>query len=211
MKKNNFMCTSLLLSGLLLMTATNILKADQNGLFVGSSLGFTTLTKVYPDRSNSMITPYMMSFGANVGYSYYFTSYFGIRGYADGFYNFSYSVGKQNDVNGVTSSTTSTTNSNIVSTSGNYIQAGLNADLVYDLFRGLGTAFGIYAGVGGAWGMYRGSGGLVIPINAGFSALFRDNQRFDIGLKIPVTGVEIDGASHQNTIVNVRYYYIFNF
>lgn len=197
--KRNIFYTSIMLAGLI-----SGMSAEQNGLFVGGSTGFTTLTKVYPDRSNSIITPDMMSFGVNLGYSYYLNSYFGVRGYLDGFYNFSYSIGRDE-------STPVSTHPKIVSTSNSYIQGGLNLDLVYDLFRGLGTAFGVYAGAGGAWGIYGGSSGLVIPINAGFSVLFRDNQRFDIGLKIPINGVEVGGVSYQNMIVSLRYYYIFNF
>ncbi|WP_181882355.1 outer membrane beta-barrel protein [Helicobacter didelphidarum] len=128
-----------------------------------------------------------------MGYSHYFGSLFGVRGYVD--YNYGFNIG-----NTKTTENNVTTNINNLSSLHNIT---FNVDALINFYNSDSISFGAFAGIGVGYGLMNSNineqnvqtttkvaDGFILPVNLGLSLIAGGKHRIDLTMKIPCLGLK---------------------
>lgn len=205
--------------GGLSIALSGVMMADEgeNGIFIGFDTGYgvgfeetiQTQQGQQTEVRNTTSAPSFIAFGVKAGYSYYFLSFLGVRGYLD--YQYGFSV----------NSTTTTQQGQAAQTDvtrGSVHQVALNADVLLNFINAESFKLGVYAGIGLGFASANNTQvtqvetitrklgeGFILPINVGFGIIAGTHHRLDFGVKIPTLGIKaVTNQQNQNETTTYR-------
>lgn len=193
------------------------------GLELGTSATFLKTTATESTTTTKTTTDNFPNgnVGFKLGYEHFFTSWVGLRGYANYHYGFLYDN---------SDGTTKTTNLS------SYHQFAINADVAFRFFNFNNAGLGAYIGFGLGYGEANSSSttnesntettidtklasGFVLPINVGFEVYIGENHTTSLNFRIPTVATKLtttDTAAGtttknelRNLIITLGYTYTF--
>lgn len=181
-----------------------------SGVFFGIDTGYTINFNTtiqnnnLQNQSTTHITyvPRYLNVGVKLGYNFYFSGFFGLRGYVDYIYGMNLTNQRQTDT-GVT----------VTQHSGTHLHyVNLNVDALINFFSGDSVTFGAFVGIGFGYGAMIQTGvqnngnisttrnigdGFIMPINLGLSLIAGGKHRIDLTMKIPTFGIRQNPINNQ--------------
>lgn len=178
------------------------------GIDTGYTIGFQTNTSNNQGAQNNQSTttvttaPNYLNIGVKLGYNFYFSGSFGLRGYVDYIY-------------GMNLTNIHTTESGITVTQhdGTHLHyVNLNVDVLINFFSSDSVTFGSFVGIGFGYGAMIQTGvqnngnisttrnigdGFIMPINLGLSLIAGGKHRIDLTMKIPTFGIRQNPINNQ--------------
>lgn len=204
----------LFLGAISLVMFSQYASADENGsgFFIGFDTGYsvTFMERAQTQQTTkSVVAPSLINIGVKAGYSYYFLSFLGVRGYLD--YQYGFSV----------SSTTQTGQQTQTDTTRNSLhQVAFNIDALINFVNTESFALGVYAGIGLGYANAsstnveqnqtintKRSDGFILPINVGLGITAGEHHRLDFGVKIPTLSTKAPlpaGQTQSNTTTTYK-------
>ena len=181
-----------------------------SGVFFGIDTGYTINFNTTIENNNlqnqstthNIQVPRYLNVGVKLGYNFYFSGFFGLRGYVDYIYGMNLANVRQTD-GGVT----------VTQHNGTHLHyVNLNVDALINFFSSDSVTFGSFVGIGFGYGAMIQTGvqsngnisttrnigdGFIMPINLGLSLIAGGKHRIDLTMKIPTFGIRQNPINNQ--------------